>query len=474
MKTIGFLLAVLVSIAGAQQGTRVSLVKQSRNVDFSDFPSAKVFPVGNTFPSTCQVSEMFYRTDMAPGANLFACTSSNTWTQIGSAGSGLDPGFQVVRTGNNVLSIGNNCSSGLPCLARTGSVVRSFSQPAVLTLGTGTGSVFIYINSVGILSVASTPSATVQMSCSGCMLEAQLTDFPADSLPLYQWNSTTNGVWDATGFDRRTVLSTGRLLVAGNNISLAQTGTSVTISSTNFLPTGAVVNNSSFALNGPIPASDTRPLLGLGGNLTGGAAGGTALGIHTPAGYTGQFAQWMHDGSRRFSWDLNGGFSAEREGAMVEWMGNGASGVDSSFRLAVAGTAASNQLQLGTGTSGNFLIGDGRGKVSIGTAAAAPEDADLLVSDARPTTGSTQVQIRGGAGQDRDLLSLRNAQNQTLLAVDLNGGLRLSPVGTRPACDSATRGLLWYAQGAATEADAVQVCMKMANESYSWKNLSIQ
>jgi hypothetical protein len=306
------------------------------------------------------------------------------------------------------------------------------------------------------------------------MLEAQLTDFPADSLPLYQWNSTTNGVWDATGFDRRTVLSTGRLLVAGNNISLAQTGTSVTISSTNFLPTGAVVNNSSFALNGPIPASDTRPLLGLGGNLTGGAAGGTALGIHTPAGYTGQFAQWMHDGSRRFSWDLNGGFSAEREGAMVEWMGNGASGVDSSFRLAVAGTAASNQLQLGTGTSGNFLIGDGRGKVSIGTAAAAPEDADLLVSDARPTTGSTQVQIRGGAGQDRDLLSLRNAQNQTLLAVDLNGGLRLSPVGTRPACDSATRGLLWYAQGAATEADAVQVCMKMANESYSWKNLSIQ
>ena len=40
---------------------------------------------GTTLPSTCTVGDLFYKTDATAGQNLYGCTSTNTWTQLGSS-----------------------------------------------------------------------------------------------------------------------------------------------------------------------------------------------------------------------------------------------------------------------------------------------------------------------------------------------------------------------------------------------------
>lgn len=43
---------------------------------------------GTAVPGTCAVSELFFDTDESAGANLYGCTSSNTWTLLGDGGGG--------------------------------------------------------------------------------------------------------------------------------------------------------------------------------------------------------------------------------------------------------------------------------------------------------------------------------------------------------------------------------------------------
>lgn len=52
---------------------------------FSADPIVPTF-IGTALPSACVVGQKFFKTDATPGANLYLCTSANTWTVNGSSG----------------------------------------------------------------------------------------------------------------------------------------------------------------------------------------------------------------------------------------------------------------------------------------------------------------------------------------------------------------------------------------------------
>lgn|GEM_PF-3111193 len=60
-------------------------------VDFTGSVSTAPMKSGTALPSSCAVGQAFFKTDAAPGQNIYLCTANNTWTQVqGSAGSGID------------------------------------------------------------------------------------------------------------------------------------------------------------------------------------------------------------------------------------------------------------------------------------------------------------------------------------------------------------------------------------------------
>lgn len=68
--------------------TRVDLQNQGRNVDFSNATTTRPIKTGTAIPSTCNVGELFFKTDSPAGSNLLACTSANTWSlQAGGSAS---------------------------------------------------------------------------------------------------------------------------------------------------------------------------------------------------------------------------------------------------------------------------------------------------------------------------------------------------------------------------------------------------
>lgn len=87
--------------SGAQ--TQIDLKAQSKNVDFTQAPATRPVKTGASLPSTCQVGEIFFRTGVTPGNNLYGCTSTNQWTLQagGGGGSGLP---DMTGQANKVLS----------------------------------------------------------------------------------------------------------------------------------------------------------------------------------------------------------------------------------------------------------------------------------------------------------------------------------------------------------------------------------
>src|SRR5713226_4547435 len=77
--------------------TQVDLRTQSKSIDFSGANATRPFKSGTVFPSICSVGEIFYKLDAPAGANLYACTSLNTWT-LESGGYPALGGGQPVRT----------------------------------------------------------------------------------------------------------------------------------------------------------------------------------------------------------------------------------------------------------------------------------------------------------------------------------------------------------------------------------------
>jgi hypothetical protein len=127
--------------------------------------------------------------------------------------------FLVTRTSPNILTLGANCSATTPCNVRVGSVVYSVTGSATVTLGSGTGTAYVYSDFSGNLTVGH----NLALSCSaGCTAAAGISGFPVNSIPLFTWGATS-GAWDSTGLDRRAFLS-AKALSAGAGIVTVEAG----------------------------------------------------------------------------------------------------------------------------------------------------------------------------------------------------------------------------------------------------------
>jgi len=58
------------------------------SVDFGSAQATAPIQKGSSLPAVCAVGQAFFKTDTAPGQNLYLCTGANTWTPILAGGSG--------------------------------------------------------------------------------------------------------------------------------------------------------------------------------------------------------------------------------------------------------------------------------------------------------------------------------------------------------------------------------------------------
>jgi hypothetical protein len=203
----------------------------------------------------------------ADGQALVWSAGWNEWqpgtVSGGGAGMGAQLGdFAVIRSTPTLLTIGANCSSTTPCNARFGSTVHSFTQSCTATLSAGTGTAFVYVTAGGTLTIGH--NLTLAAS-TGCLAQPNVTAFPTDSIPLYNWTATS-GTWDATGGrDFRGWLSQ-KNLSAGTGIATVDSGGLTTVGiDTAVVPTyltTTVTLDFPLIANGACAAEESFTLLG--------------------------------------------------------------------------------------------------------------------------------------------------------------------------------------------------------------------
>ena len=106
------------------------------------------------------------------------------------------------------------------------------------------------------------------------------------------------------------------------------------------------------------------------------------------------------------------------------------------------------------------------------SSAATTLDALYLAAVSPPTITPTCVT----EGANANTLASGSAVSGQVLTADGAGAAAwVSPgrflTGTRPACDAAHRGTVWYVAGGAGVADTFAVCLKLADDSYQWTSL---
>lgn len=147
---------------------------------------------GASTPGTCSIGEMFFDTDETAGSNLYLCTASNTWTQVtgGGGGGGVSSvaatGGVETTTGSPITSTGTirvsclaNAQTGTTYTVLTGDrgkcVTLSNASPVSVTLPQA-GSGFengwgVWIKNIGSGTVTITPTTSTISGASSLTLE---------------------------------------------------------------------------------------------------------------------------------------------------------------------------------------------------------------------------------------------------------------------------------------------------------------
>ena len=155
-------------------------------------------------------------------------TGSGGVTSSGASGAGMASqlgDLGLVLSSPTVLTVGLNCSIATPCNTRLGNTVYSITSSSTITLSSGSGILYLYIDASGALAAGH----NLALSCSGiCGAISGVTAFPPGSIPLFTWTAT-NGIWDTNGgSDNRAFLST-RNLISGAGIISLDTGTQTVV-----------------------------------------------------------------------------------------------------------------------------------------------------------------------------------------------------------------------------------------------------
>jgi hypothetical protein len=162
----------------------------------------------------------------------------------GAASTSQLTDFQVAKTSDTVLTIGQDCTASTPCNVRFGNTVYTFTASATAMISAGSGTAYVYVAAGGALTVGH----DVTLTCSGCTATSSVTSFPPDSVPLFTWTAT-NGAWDAAGgVDRRAFLS-AKNIRGGIGVAITEAGGETSVS----------VDSAVVALRVQVPATATSP-----------------------------------------------------------------------------------------------------------------------------------------------------------------------------------------------------------------------
>lgn len=207
-------------VNGSGGGSPISLGGDLTGTSSSAFVTGiQNFPVSSAAPTDGQV--------LTWSSSAQKWQASAPQSGQGVSGSSTLNSLAVSYQTPTTLIIGSTCSVTLPCNARIGSTVFSFSSSATVTVQGGSGSIYFYVANNGLVMVAST---AVTVACtSGCTALNGLGGFPPNSIPLGNW-TVSNSVIDITGgHDNRAFLST-KSLSSGLGMVVLDSGTQTTLS----------------------------------------------------------------------------------------------------------------------------------------------------------------------------------------------------------------------------------------------------
>lgn len=94
----------------------------------------------------------------------------------------------------------------------------------------------------------------------------------------------------------------------------------------------------------------------------------------------------------------------------------------------------------------------------------------------KTSPGAIGLVILSGAGQTSDLFQLQDASANVLAKFDAAGNLTVPSItlntsATKPPCNSAQRGQLWYTRNGTGVKDSLETCAKDAGDTYAWRTL---
>lgn len=151
MKYRILLLALLAVPRGGSGQTAVDLRTQTKNHNLAAAPFTRTLKTDVVLPATCTPGDLFFKTDAAPGRNLYGCTSENVWT-LQNVPANLSGITGVEGTGTLLQIFGGGAVSANDCAKfdANGNLISAGKECGTATPGGSSGQ--IQINSGGSLA----------------------------------------------------------------------------------------------------------------------------------------------------------------------------------------------------------------------------------------------------------------------------------------------------------------------------------
>lgn len=151
-----------------------------------------------------------------------------------SCGSGGGSGAicTVVRTSSTVMTVATSASASAPCILAIGNKSYLFTTAVTFTISANGGTGYIYMTSAGGITIGygGGTFAGGNVTTVGGTATFGVTAFPDDALPLAIVTATT-ATWDVAITQEKPESSGMPIFLAGSNIVLTKTNTSITIAS---------------------------------------------------------------------------------------------------------------------------------------------------------------------------------------------------------------------------------------------------
>jgi hypothetical protein len=237
------LVMALMGLTAAAQ-TQIDLATQAKRVDFSNASSTKPLQTGTSLPSACAVGQMFFKTDAPAGANLYACTATNTWSaQGGITGTNCwaDASSQTLRcqdTSGNVYAVVRTATSGtanqwVDYIGTNGA--PHTSQPTAGAVGAvadpGSNGV-PYRSGAGTATAASADQMSGPFFCQdggtsgayGCSLTPAVAGYTAGTTYWFRANTANTGsaTLNLNGLGAKAIVKQANQALAANDIRAGQ------------------------------------------------------------------------------------------------------------------------------------------------------------------------------------------------------------------------------------------------------------